>query len=77
MINLLILKLKKILLLFLKEIAQSFVFLLFFFLDAPSWIFSKSASFHKRTSVSRVFCVYTWKTELVKCNPQITVIIKD
>ena len=32
MINLLILKLKKILLLFLKEIAQSFVFLLFFFL---------------------------------------------
>lgn len=78
MINLLILKLKKILLLFLKEIAQSLIFLLFCFfcLDEASWIFSKSASFHKRTRVSRVSRVYAWKTELVKCDPQITLLSK-
>lgn len=80
MINPLILKLRKIFLLCLKEIARSLIFLLFyfsFFLDEPCWIFSKAARFHKWTSVSQVSCVYTWKTELVKCNPQIIVIIKD
>ena len=32
--------------------------LLFFCLDEYSWIFSKSVTFHKWTSVSQVSCVY-------------------